>query len=215
MQLAELAKSHREFKQKHQKEYAEHFKELAVKGQSPKILFISCSDSRVVPNLITHTDPGDLFIDRNVGNIVPPYSHDKQGTAVSATIEYAVSHLHVEDVIVCGHTHCGACKALYEEHAPDEKLEHLQWWLEFANEAKLEALGTVGRHDQQKLLQATERFNIITQIRNLLTYPVIQDALETEGIFIQGWYYHIESGDVEYFDPVEHRFKLLEEYQDI
>ncbi len=212
MQLAELAKSHKEFKKKHQKEYAEHFKDLALNGQHPKILFISCSDSRVIPNLITHTAPGDLFIDRNVGNIVPPYSHEQRGTAVSASIEYAVSHLQVEDIIVCGHTHCGACKALYEDHEPDEKLEHLDWWLDYARDSKTQALATVGSQDKEKLLRATEQFNIITQIRNLMTYPLIQETLENKGIFIQGWYYHIESGDVEYFDPVEHRFRLLEDY---
>ncbi len=210
--LRKLAQSYKAYKEKHRKEYKEKYKELVEKGQNPRTLFIGCSDSRVVPNIITGTDPGDIFVDRNVGNIVPPYMHEKPGTAVSATIEYAVSHLHVQDIIVCGHTHCGACKALYEKYEPDEKLEHLSWWLDFAKSAKLEALAMIGESNEDMLLQATERFNIIEQLKNLLTYPLIQEELEKGNIFIQGWYYHIETGDVEYFDPVEHRFKLLDEY---
>ncbi len=210
--LQKLAHSYKQYKEKHRKEYKEKYKDLVEKGQSPRTLFIGCSDSRVVPSIITGTDPGDIFVDRNVGNIVPPYIHDKQGTAVAATIEYAVSHLKVEDIIVCGHTHCGACKALYEKHEHDERLEHLEWWLDFAKNAKLEAMAMIGGSDENLLLRSTERFNIIEQLKNILTYPLIQEELERENIFIQGWYYHIETGDVEYFDPIEHRFKLLDEY---
>jgi carbonic anhydrase len=212
MQLEKLAKSHKEFKEKYLSEYATRFQELAVKGQSPKVLFISCSDSRVIPNLITHTNPGDLFIDRNVGNLVPPFQPGSECTAVSASIEYAVAHLQVEDIIVCGHSFCGACKALYEESDPnDTKTEHLTRWLEYAKESKLSALAMVGREDKDALLRATERFNVIAQLKNLLSYHVVQDALEEGKLFIQGWYYHIESGDLEYFDPIEHRFKALDE----
>lgn len=210
--LKRLAKSYKDYKVKHRKDYAKKYRELVEKGQSPKTLFIGCSDSRVVPNIITGTDPGDIFVDRNVGNIVPPYQHDKDGTAVSASIEYAVAHLHVEDIIVCGHTHCGACHALYENHAPDEKLEHLDWWLSFAKNAKLEALAMIGQSNEDQLLRATEKFNIIEQLKNLLTYPIIQDELESGNIYIQGWYYHIETVDVEIFDPLEHRFKALDDY---
>jgi carbonic anhydrase len=212
MSLKELATSHAEFKQKHQKELAQHFAELAEKGQNPETLFISCSDSRVLPNLITNTKPGDLFIDRNVGNLIPPFMHNSECTAISASVEYAIHHLHVKNIIVCGHTHCGACAALYEENdSEDQDTEHLVRWLQFANSAKMEAVAMIGKQDKEQLLRATERFNVIEQLRHLLTYPVVQKAIEEDSLFIQGWYYHIENGDVEYFDPIEHRFKLLTE----
>ncbi len=215
MQFTKLAKSHQEFKNKHLKEYADQFKELALKGQSPKVLFISCSDSRVIPNLITHTKPGELFIDRNVGNLVPPYQKDSSCTAVAASIEYAIEHLHVEDIIICGHSYCGACKALYEEHdTEDPNTEKLIQWLEYAKESKISALAMVGKENKEKLLRATERFNLIEQLRHLLTYPVVQKALKEGQLFIQGWYYHIESGDLEYFDPIEHRFKPLNDLEE-
>ncbi len=210
MSVAELAKSHKKFKEKYAREYAEHFKELAQKGQNPKTLFISCSDSRVVPNLITHTRPGDLFIDRNVGNLVPPFKLDSDCVAISASIEYALFDLKVENIIVCGHTHCGACKALYEDLPEDSRIEHLKRWLHYADGSKEQALAMVGTQEKEKLYRATERFNIIQQLKHLLTYPLVKEGVEAGNLFIQGWYYHIESGELEYFDPVEHRFVPLE-----
>ncbi len=211
MGIDTLIESHREFRRKYGQEYASLFKELVEKGQSPKTLFIACSDSRVVPNLITHTRPGDLFIARNIGNFVPPFDPDSEASATPAVIEYAVSVLGVENVIVCGHTECGACKSLHQEISEEDiEMINIRKWLVFGENAKNQAVALVGKGDKERLYRATEKFNVIEQVKNLLTYPAIKRKVEEGSIFIHGWYYHLDNGELEYFDPVEHRFLPLE-----
>ena len=209
MSLTQIVQNHKEFKEKHFKEYEELFRELIEKGQSPKTLFIACADSRIDPSLITHTKPGDLFVDRNVGNLVPPHEEDA-AAGVGASIEYAVEHLHIENIIVCGHTHCGACKSLYSEaDTSNPKEQKLFSWLKYAMPAKSAALAKVDANNKEELLRATERANIVQQLENLLTYPTVQEAYKAKKLFLQGWYYHMESGEIEYYDPIEDTFKPL------
>jgi len=211
MAVETLVESYRKFREKCDREYIQHFQKLAKEGQSPKTFFISCSDSRVVPNLITHTRPGDLFIDRNIGNIVPPFEEDGQCCAVSASIEYAIFALEVENIIVCGHSHCGACKALYEELPDDASIAHIRRWLEYAQAAKGQALALVGMENKEALLVATEKFNVVEQLKNLMSYPLVKERVLQGELFLQGWYYHIGDGSIEYFDPVTHAFVPIEE----
>ncbi len=211
MSISTLVKSHQRFKDEYKKKYIHLFKDLVTKGQSPKTLFISCSDSRVIPNLLTMTRPGDLFVTRNIGNFVPPFDPDCECSATPAVIEYALVHLKVENIIICGHTHCGACKALYEDIPDNNEEIHLKKWLRFGESAKNQALNLVGNGNKEKLLSATEKFNVVEQMKNLLTYPVVTNRVNDNKLFIQGWYYHIEDGALEYFNPVEYRFLPIEE----
>lgn len=211
MGVETLIHSHKRFKEKYGKKYINLFKELVEQGQSPKTLFISCSDSRVIPNLVTLTHPGDLFVTRNIGNLIPPYDPDCECSATPAVIEYALVHLNVENIIICGHTDCGACKALYTEISDSKEEVHLKKWLQFAEEAKVQALALVGKKNQKNLLNATEKFNIVEQIKHLLTYPAVKRKVEEDELFVQGWYYHIENAELEYFNPVEHRFMAVTE----
>ena len=206
MGVETLAKSHQKFKEEYGKKYSNLFKELVENGQSPKTLFISCSDSRVVPNLITLTKPGDLFIARNIGNFVPPFDPDSEASATPAAIEYALSVLKVDNVIVCGHTDCGACKSLHQEIPNDIEMTHIKKWLKFGKSAKEQALAYVGKEDAKALYAATEKFNIIDQLKNLLTYPAVKRRIEEGNLLVQGWYYHLDNGDLEYFDPIQHQF---------
>ena len=202
-----LIKSHKQFKKKYGEKYSSLFQKLVDEGQSPKTLFIACSDSRVVPNLITYTKPGDLFIARNIGNFVPPFNPDSGASATPAVIEYALSVLNVENIILCGHTHCGACKSLHEDIPEDDiEMSNIRKWLRFGESAKEQALAFVGKENKAKLYAATEKFNVIEQLKNLLTYPAVKRKVAEGKIFVQGWYYHLDSGELEYFDPVEHRF---------
>jgi carbonic anhydrase len=202
-----LIKSHKRFKKKYGKKYSSLFQKLVDEGQSPRTLFIACSDSRVVPNLITYTKPGDLFIARNIGNFVPPFNPDSEASATPAVIEYALSVLNVDNIILCGHTDCGACKSLYQD-IPEDNIEmtHVRKWLRFGESAKEQALAFVGKEDKKTLYAATEKFNVIEQLKNLLTYPAVKRKVAEGEIFVQGWYYHLDNGELEYFDPVEHRF---------
>lgn len=210
MDLGKLIERYKEFKEYKFKKHEQLFIELAKKGQSPKTLFIGCSDSRVVPNLITGARPGDLFVFRNIGNFVPPFKPDKEFHATAAAIEYAVSVLEVQDIIVCGHSHCGACESLYKEIPDTIELIHTKKWLELGVKAKEEALREVGAEDRELLLRTTERLSVIVQLQNLLSYPAVQKRVEQGILRLHGWYFKIESGEIEYFDEEKEAFVPLD-----
>ncbi len=174
---------------------------LAKEGQNPKALYIGCSDSRVIPDLMMQTNPGDMFVIRNVGNFVAPYSPSVDYHSTASAIEYAVSVLGVEEIIICGHTHCGACKAQFET-IDNPELIHTKHWLKLGEPAKELAIKAIGADaDKERLLRLTEQFSIITQLENLLTYPSVQRRVKTGEINIHGWYYDIENGNIDYYDP--------------
>lgn len=180
----------------------EFFERLA-KGQSPETLFITCSDSRINPNLITQTEPGDLFIIRNAGNIVPPHGPAVGGEA--ATIEYAVSALKVRDVIVCGHSHCGAMQALIR---PDDLkgLPAVAQWLGHAEATRRIMMENYRDLTGSALLSATVQENVLVQIENLRTQPAVAAALAAGTLRLHGWVFKIETGQVFAFDPDQRQF---------
>ncbi len=209
MKLAKYAKGNALFQRAYFKKHENDLLNLVENGQHPKALFIGCSDSRVIPDLMVQTKPGDLFVIRNVGNFVPPYKPDEDFHATASGIEYAVSVLKVSEIIICGHSHCGACKALYEPIS-DPSLIHTKKWLQLGEKAKSMALLTHGKHgDKEELLRVTEKLSIVSQIDNLLTYPYIKQRLDADNIYIHGWYYNIEDGSIEYYDPENYEFKPL------
>ena len=167
-------------------------------GQHPKTLFIGCSDSRLVPYLLTGAGPGELFIVRNVGALVPPYdgSHGLHGTA--AAIEYAVLTLQVEHIIVCGHSHCGAIRAAYEG-APDEAV-NLRNWLHLVDEALLPV------QVSPEALDRTGQRSVVLQLERLLEYPMVRRAVEAARLQLHGWHYVIEQGEVHVFDAQQGAF---------
>jgi len=193
------------FKKLKFKEYEQKFKELIEKGQHPKALFITCSDSRIHPDEITGADIGDLFIVRNIGNMVPPFKPDNEFHGVAAAVEYAVSVLKVPDIIVCGHSHCGACEALYSDLPDSEEIIHVKKWLEIDKDVKEIALSTISEKGR-KLFELTERLNIIKQLENLLTYPAVRRRVEDGSLRLHGWYYIIERGEIQYYDPESNSF---------
>lgn len=200
MEIEELAKGHEAFLNLHFKERAREFRRLVKEGQHPKALFIGCSDSRVVPDLITGAGPGDLFVVRNIGNMVAPFQPDEDYHGTAAAIEYAVSVLGVTEIIVCGHSHCGACESLYQE-VDDPDLVHVKKWLELGGEAKRRALAQEGDKVRGRdLFAATERFNVIHQLERLMTYPSVRRKVEAGEMFLHGWYYTIETGSIDYYD---------------
>lgn len=181
------------FKAKSNKKYKELFKTLAEEGQKPHTLFITCSDSRINPHLVTHTKPGEIFVLRNIGNMVPPY-HEKKGEfSTLAAVEYAVLNLNVGTIIVCGHSHCGACAAIWN---PDCVGLHTRQWLALAEPIK-EALenGDNGMGESEREF-VTEQLNVVLQLDRLRGYPFIAERLERGEISLVGWHYLIESGDV-------------------
>lgn len=189
----------------HVRENRERFEHLATGGQSPEVLFITCSDSRVVPALITGADPGDLFVTRNVGNLVPPYGTGEM--SVGAVVEYAVIHLQVEHVVVCGHTDCGGIKAL--DAPPDWSREpHIARWIEHARPAKTK-VEAAGLAPEERHL-ATVRENVLLQLEHLRSYDPVREGERAGTLALHGWVYHLETGSVETFDPLGRTWTTLE-----
>lgn len=204
-----LIKGNELFQESYFKDNEKELLKLAKEGQRPKALYIGCSDSRVIPDLMMQSKPGDLFVIRNVGNFVAPYSPNVDYHSTASAIEYAVSVLEVEAIIICGHTHCGACKALYET-IDNPELIHTKHWLRLGEEAKNLAIKAIGADaDKERLLRLTEQFSVITQLEHLLTYPSVQKRVKNGEIKIHGWYYDIENGNIEYYDPEHCLFQPL------
>jgi carbonic anhydrase len=181
------------------------------RGQKPHTLFIGCSDSRVVPGLITKTLPGELFVVRNIANIVPKHHKTSEYVSTISAIEYAVNALEVENIVVCGHSNCGGCNALYAE---PEKLEHLPnvaHWLEQAEDVKNEVLFKHPNADEAHREWITEQTNVVRQMSNLLSYPYIKERYESGKLNILGWYYIIGKGEVYNFNKETYEFELIED----
>ncbi len=181
------------------------FRRLA-RAQEPKALFLTCADSRVVPSLITHTGPGELFIERNPGNIAPVY--EERAVGVSASIEYAIRALHTHHIIVCGHSDCGAVKGIYRPEALAE-MPAVARWLGHGARARAQLMCDGGPEDEASRLQRLTRLNVVVQMENLLTHPCVREALEEGTLSIHGWVYDIGSGEVEAYDAERGGFTLF------
>lgn len=204
-----LVKGHELFKKSYFKNHEKEFLELAQKGQQPKVLFIGCSDSRVMPNLITKSGPGDLFMIRNIGNFVAPFKPDEDFHSTAAAIEYAVSVLKIKEIIICGHTQCGACASLFET-IEDPELVHTKHWLKLGEEAKNMAVEVLGADaEKEKLLRLTEQLSVVKQIEHILTYPAVKRGVDEGTIHIHGWVYNLATGDIVYYNSDDGCFESL------
>lgn len=185
------------------------FEQLA-KGQHPDTLFITCSDSRIDPNLLTRAKPGDLFILRNAGNIIPPHGASNGGEA--ATVEFAVAALGVKDIIICGHSHCGAMRGLLQ---PEQvaALPAVSAWLSHAEMTRRIIREKYQHLDGEDLLTATVEENVLVQLENLRTIPAVGARLVRGDLHLHGWVYKIETGEVFAYDIVSGQFVKLAEYQ--
>ncbi|MBP7742027.1 MAG: carbonic anhydrase [Aliarcobacter sp.] len=212
MLINDLVKGNKKFREARFPKFEDDLKQLVDTGQKPDILFIGCSDSRVTPDLMLETKPGDMFILRNVGNFIPPYNPDNDYHGSSAVIEYAVCILGVKHIIVCGHSHCGACKSLYQDLGDSPDLINVKKWLDLGKKAKEYTLLAIqDKSNPEKLYRATERISIVHQMENLLTFPYVKKKVESGEIQIHGWYYKIEDGTIEYYDGEECSFRELKE----
>ncbi len=190
------------------KKYEKKYADLVKEGQKPNVLFIGCCDSRVVPNLITDSEPGELFVVQNIGNFVPPYTEKITQNSTAAAVEYGVFVLNVSDIVVCGHSHCGAIAGLYSGNKIDTpELIHVKEWLKVGNEAKNYVdLNGDGQLSMEARLEMTEKMSIIFQLENLLTYPTIKEKVDSGELNLRGWYYKIETGEIFYYNEEEEDF---------
>lgn len=198
----------KEFNSKDYQEHKDLFSKIG-KNQNPHTLFIGCSDSRIVPNLITNSLPGDLFVVRNIANIVPYYRDTEEFVATTSAIEYATLNLKVENIIVCGHSNCGGCNALLLDENQLIDLPHTKKWLELARHvrAKIELENIEDPNERE---WKTEQLNIVEQMTHLMTYPYIKEKYKAGSINILGWYYIIETGEVFNYEKDDNCFKKIE-----
>lgn len=188
-----------------QRELFEHL----AKGQAPETLFITCSDSRIVPNLMTQTDPGELFILRNAGNIVPPYGASNGGEG--ATIEYAVAALGVRDIIVCGHSACGAMAALVGGEDIRPKLPAVAGWLQHAESTRRIIADNYTDASPEAKLNIAIQENVLCQIENLRTHPAVASAIAKGSLHLHGWVYKIPTGEIFAYEPERGQFSPVGE----
>jgi carbonic anhydrase len=196
------------FQEAYFKKEEEFFRRLSGK-QEPDILFITCADSRVDPNLVTQSRPGELFIVRNVGNIIPPYNAIRDKNSVAAAVEFAVLKLKVSDIIVCGHSNCGAMQALCGDEHELESMPHLRDWLKVASpvvETVANICSGLGTEDCRRI---AEEENVLAQLKNIQTYPFVTESLNAGKLYLHGWYYKIETGDVYAYNPKREVFEVI------
>jgi carbonic anhydrase len=196
----------RHFRQNVYRNQKELFEELA-KGQSPQTLFITCSDSRIDPNLITHTDPGDLFVIRNAGNLIPAFGM-ATGGGEEATIEFAITALGCKHIVICGHSACGAMKGLLSPESLTE-MPSVANWLRHAEATRRLVKVKYPTLTEDDLLRAATEENVLTQIENLQTHPAVAVAMARDELSIHAWVYDIPTGDVHSYDVGEGRFVPL------
>lgn len=173
-------------------------------GQNPRVLFIACSDSRVDPNLITNTDIGELFVIRNAGNIIPPYGAANGGEG--GTIEYAISALGIEQVVICGHSNCGAMKGLLKLNKLQKDMPLVYDWLKHAESTRRLVMENYPHYEGKDLMEVLVAENVLIQIENLKTYPIVRARLHQGRLKIYPWIYNIETGNVLAYDARTHTY---------
>ncbi len=198
-----------EFRRTVRPEYKEKFASLAM-GQSPDTLFIACSDSRVVPNVFASSDPGDLFVVRNVGNLIPSCGGDGHSSAdesEAAAIEFAVLSLDVSDIVVCGHSDCGAMKALIEGRE-NVSARNLRAWLRHGEPALANLLQ---ENASPKCCNRLSQLNVLQQIEHLKSYPIVQDRIADQRLKLHGWWFELSTADVYAYEEPAGKFVMIDE----
>ncbi len=201
-----------EFRNKIQPGDRDTFAKLAL-GQSPDTLFVACSDSRVAPNVFASTEPGDMFVVRNVGNLIPECGEagvSESDESEAAAIEFALLSLRVRNIIVCGHSECGAmhaiCQGRYTVKAP-----HLRSWLRHGEPALARAEKYTGPAAQLKKHNLISQQNVLLQLEHLMTYPLIQQRVADGNLQLHGWWFDIAHADVYSYDKSRGEFILIDE----
>ena len=187
-------------------DYRELFHRLSREGQNPHTLFITCCDSRILAELITQSQPGDLFVVKNIGNIVPPASLTGSTNSTAAAIEFAVETLGVSDLVVCGHSMCGAMSCLLQEHTT-AFMPHLDGWLSLANPVK-QLINRDYKHlktEEERITAAAEE-NVLFALENLHTYPSVTKKIAEGTLRLHGWFFKIATAEMYAYDLVSQQF---------
>jgi carbonic anhydrase len=190
--------------------YRKLFRKLSREGQKPHTLFITCSDSRVLAELITHSQPGDLFVVKNIGNLVPASSARGDTNSTAAAIEFAVDKLHVSDVVICGHSQCGAMAALLARKPVGAGTPHLRDWLKLAAPVRETIKRNYGHLRETRAREnAAAEENVLFGLENLPSYPCVRRRLAKGALRLHGWFFKIATAELFAFDPETRQFSPL------
>ena len=189
--------------------YRKLFRKLASDGQNPHTLFITCADSRVLAELITQSKPGDLFVVKNIGNIIPPADVTGSTNSTAAAIEFAVGTLGVQDIVVCGHSQCGAISALMLGVRNPAETPHLCSWLELAAPVRATIEQKYAHLTGEQRLTAAAQENTLFALENLRTYPCVQAGVEKGSLHLHAWFFKIATAELFDYDPESMQFVPL------
>jgi carbonic anhydrase len=204
--LEKLIAGFRQFRKFYFEDNPELYRQLTEQGQSPRAVIIACCDSRVHPAQVMGTDPGDIFVVRNVANLVPPYVDDGKTHGTSAAIEFAVKHLKVSHIIVMGHSQCGGIRALMEGKHESKTHKFIDPWMAIMETARENVNRQHNNAPLDERCTLCERAAIGVSIGNLMTFPFIRQALENNDLQLHGWYFDIENGILYEMDPNRDKF---------
>jgi len=205
--IAPLLEGYKAFKEKHFVK-SKTFEDLIKYGQKPKALVIACCDSRADPAIITNCEPGELFVIRNVANLVPKFEGDHKHHGTSAALEFGVCSLGIKDIIILGHSHCGGIKALMEENNENEKSsDFIDTWMDVANAAKQRCIKECSKESIDKQLHHCEKLSLLISLKNLSTFPWIKERLEKGAISLHAWYFDLETGSLETYHQTSNEFR--------
>jgi carbonic anhydrase len=186
------------------------FDSLVAKGQHPRAMVVACSDSRVDPAMLTASRPGDMFVIRNIANLIPPYNPASPYPGVSAALEYGVCQLEVEHIIVLGHAHCGGIQSLMRGNGAQKCGEFISRWTAIAERARERVCNELPDKPPEVQARACEQASILVSLENLMTFPWIRERVEHGRMALHGWYFDIERGELLRYDPYVGRFEPLE-----
>ncbi len=206
----DLVQGFHRFREQHFADDDALYRQLVQEGQTPKILVVACCDSRVDPALVLDCAPGDLFVIRNVANLVPPAESRSSGRhGTSAALEYGVSTLGVEHIIVLGHAHCGGIRALMSGHRTGDADSYIDSWMRLAEEARADAERELAGATPEERERAIEQRGILGSLANLMTFPWIRERVEQGRLALHGWYFDMEHGELLGYDAASGRFETL------
>ena len=205
-ELDKLKAGYKQFRKHYFEENPELYRQLTEKGQSPKAMIIACCDSRVHPAHVMNTDPGDVFVVRNVANLVPPYVDDGKTHGTSAAIEFAVKHLKVPHIIVMGHSQCGGIRALMEGSHEGKTHKFIDPWMAIMTPAREQVTREYASATLDEQCHHCEQAAISVSLENLMTFPFIVRALEANQLHTHGWYFDIENGMLMEMDKSQKKF---------
>ena len=206
----QLIEGFKRFRERHFASDNALYSNLVARGQTPKTLVVSCCDSRVDPALVLDCAPGDLFVIRNVANLVPPTESSNSGLhGTSAALEFGVRHLNVEHIIVFGHAQCGGIRTLMETGGAKNPESYIDDWMHLADSARAEVLQEMPEADLEEKIHACELRAILVSLRNLVTFPWIRERIENGTLTLHGWYFNIEDGQLLQYDATAGEFTVL------